>query len=221
MKIEVPGIKQPIRPGKIICVGKNYAAHAEEMKSEVPREPVLFLKPPTALLPNRGVVELPPQSREVHHEIELVVVINREGKWIDEADAMDFVGGYAVGLDMTARDIQRTAKEKGLPWAVSKGFDTFAPLGEIVPREAVPDPHNLPIRLTVNYEDRQLGRTSEMIFSIPYLIAYASGIFTLEPGDLIYTGTPAGVGPVYHNDVLRGRIGNLPELEVYVELPKG
>jgi len=220
MKVKIPGFEQPVRPGKIICVAKNYRLHAEEMNEEVPEEPALFLKPPTALIPNRGVVELPPQSAEVHHEIELVVVIGKKGKWIDETEAMNYVAGYAVGLDMTARDIQRQAKAKGMPWAIAKGFDTFAPLGDIISPEEVPDPHNLPIRLTVNKEDRQLGHTSEMIFPISYLIAFASGIWTLEPGDLIYTGTPSGVGPVYHNDVLVGYIGHLPILEVTVELPK-
>ncbi|MEM6645260.1 MAG: fumarylacetoacetate hydrolase family protein, partial [Bacteroidota bacterium] len=159
-------------------------------------------------------IVLPPQSADVHHEVELVVLIGTGGAQIAEADALNHVAGYAVGLDMTARDIQTRAKAKGHPWSVAKGFDTFAPLGDFVPAADVSDPQTLDIRVAVNGETRQHGHTSDMIFSVAHLISYASHIFTLEPGDLIYTGTPEGVGPVHAGDTLRAAVSGLPALEV-------
>ena len=210
-----------LRPGKLLCIGKNYARHAAEMKSAVPEEPVVFLKPATALIGHGGVVVLPAMSREVHHEVELVVVLGRGGSNISEKDALDHVGAYAVGLDMTARDLQLKAKQKGHPWSVAKGFDTFAPLGELAPAEAVPDPQALDLRLTVNGEVRQAASTSDMVFPVATLIAYCSRIFTLEPGDLLYTGTPEGVGPVEDGDVLEATATGLPLLRVEVQCAPG
>lgn len=202
---------------RIFCIGRNYAKHAAEMNSPVPKQPMVFLKPSTALVGDGGVVALPPQSQEVHHEVELVAVIGAEGKNIPASEALNWVCGYAVGLDMTARDIQAKAKEKGHPWSVAKGFDTFAPLGEIVPAAAVTDPQHLDVTLRVNDDVRQQGSTSDMIFPVNQLVAYCSSIFTLLPGDLIYTGTPEGVGPVKTGDKLEASITSLPSLQVRVD----
>ncbi len=193
-----------LRPGKMLCIGRNYAEHVREMGdvAELPEEPVVFLKPATALTPTGGTVWIPRQSGDVHHELELVLVIGRGGKEIREERAMRHVGAFALGLDMTARDLQRRAKDAGRPWAVAKGFDTFAPLGPLTPADEVVDPQALDLRLTVNGEERQAGSTRDMIFPLPRLVSYLSGVFTLEPGDLIYTGTPEGVGPVEAGDVL-------------------
>ncbi len=210
-----------LRPGKLLCIGKNYAKHAAEMKSAVPDEPVVFLKPATALIGHGGAVVLPAMSREVHHEVELVAVVGRGGTDIPEADALARVAAYAVGLDMTARDLQLKAKQKGHPWSIAKGFDTFAPLGDLAPAEAVPDPQALDLRLTVNGAVRQASHTSDMVFSVATLIAYCSRIFTLEPGDLLYTGTPEGVGPVEDGDVLEATATGLPPLRVTIRRASG
>ena len=217
MTIDVPGHADPLRPGKLLCIGRNYAGHAAEMKSDAPDEPMAFLKPSTALVRGGGAVALPPQSEEVHHEVEGVAVVGTGGKNISEEDALGHVAGYAAGLDMTARDLQRGAKERRHPWSVAKGFDTFAPLGPIVPaEEAGPDMQDTAIRLSVNGETRQNGHTRHMIFSVAQLVAYCSGIFTLEAGDLIYTGTPEGVGPVEDGDQLEATVEGLPPLRVEV-----
>lgn len=206
----------PARPGKILCIGRNYVRHIEELQNEVPDEPVVFLKPPSALIAHGGRLVLPPQSTDVHHEVELVAVVGRRGRSVPEAEALTYLSGYAVGLDMTARDVQARAKAKGLPWTIAKGFDTFAPLGPIAPASDVADPQQLGITLHVNGVMRQEGHTSLMLFPLAALVAYLSGIFTLEPGDLIYTGTPAGVGPVVAGDVLEARVDGLPALRVTV-----
>ena len=202
--------------GKILCLGRNYPAHAKEMKAEVPSIPVVFLKPSTALLEPGGLIVIPPFSREVHHEVELVVVIGKDGRDITPREAMSHVAGYAVGLDMTLRDVQAEAKKKGLPWSVSKGFDTSAPLSSAVRCDAVADPHMLDIALRVNGTVRQSSNTRHMIFRIPDLIAYISGIFTLEAGDLIFTGTPEGVGPVAPGDTLKAELESVGTLTVGV-----
>lgn len=219
MNIDVPGHSDPLRPGKLLCIGRNYAKHAAEMGREVPDEPMVFLKPATALVRSGEAVMLPPQSREVHHEVELVAVIGTDGKDISEGEALDHVAGYAAGLDMTARDLQRAAKERRHPWSVAKGFDTFAPLGPIVPAAEGPDVQATAIRLAVNGENRQDGNTRHMIFSVAQLVAYCSSIFTLEAGDLLYTGTPEGVGPVEAGDRLEAAVEGVPPLQVTVRRP--
>lgn len=217
MEITLPTSGLVIRPGKLICVGRNYAKHAAEMRSDVPEEPVLFLKPATALVGQGGKVVLPSRSREVHHELELVVAIGRGGKNILRQEALNHVDGYGIGLDMTARDIQADAKAQGLPWSVAKGFDTFAPLGPLVQVHEVPDPQGLTIELRVNGELRQTVNTRDMIFSVVELIAYSSTIFTLMPGDLIYSGTSEGVGPVHDGDLLEASGAKLSDLRVKVK----
>ncbi len=216
MEIILPGTGERVASPRLFCIGRNYASHAREMNSEVPSTPMVFLKPSTALIGTGGEVVLPPASNDVHHEVELVVVIGRRGKDIAEDRAMDSVAGYAVGLDMTARDLQAAAKKNGHPWTVAKGFDTFAPLGPIAPADHLADPRACTIQLTINGAVRQQGSTADMIFSIPRLIAYCSSIFTLLPGDLIYTGTPEGVGPVHPGDVLEAMVSGLPPLSVTV-----
>ncbi len=216
MQIEMPSTGRRIRPGKLICVGRNYAAHAAEMKSEVPREPLLFLKPSTSLVRDGGEIVIPAMSSDVHHELELVLVIGEEARAISEQDAMNHVEGYALGLDMTARDLQAAAKKEGRPWSVAKGFDTFAPVGRFVPSSALNDIRNVAIQLQRNGTVVQSCNTRDMIFSPAYLVHYASLIFTLEPGDLIFTGTPEGVGPVVPGDKLVAMGDNLPTLGVSV-----
>ena len=193
-----------VRPGKILCIGRNYAEHVREMGDVAapPAEPVVFLKPSTALLADGGTVVLPRQSQDVHHELELVAVVGTAGRHIAEGDALAHVGGYALGLDLTARDLQAAAKAAKGPWSIAKGFDTFAPLGPLFPADALGDPQAVTVELAVNGETRQAGTTADMLFPLARLVAFLSTVFTLEPGDLIFTGTPAGVGPVRDGDVL-------------------
>lgn len=202
--------------GKMLCLGKNYALHAREMGGDVPDEPVIFTKPRTAFLPNGGSVAIPAISENLHHELELVVVIGTRMKDVSETEAMEGVLGYAVGLDMTLRDVQSRAKKRGEPWAVAKGFDTSAPIGSVVPEEQIANPHNLSMKLTVNGEIRQSGNTRDMIFGIPFTISYLSRLFTLEPGDCIFTGTPEGVGQVFPGDTLAAEIEGIPGLLVNI-----
>lgn len=205
-----------IQVGKIFCVGRNYAAHAQEMNAETPEAPVIFLKPPTAILHNGGEVILPPISQELHYEVEMVVLLDKKGKNIPVASASEFVGGYGIGLDMTLRDVQSEAKKKGLPWTIAKGFDTSAPVSQFVERDRVSDPHALELSLKVNGAVRQKANTRDMIFRIEEIIAYISSIFTIEPGDLIFTGTPEGVGRVVSGDRLEAALEYVGTLQVSV-----
>ena len=217
MKISLPQRPAPVPVGKLLCIGRNYADHAAEMNREAPDEPMVFLKPTSALIRTGGTVELPPQSQEIHHEVELVAVIGKEGKNISRDEVLDHVAAYAVGLDMTARDLQATAKEQRHPWSVAKGFDTFAPLGPLTSAAAVEDPQDLRIRLSVNGEVRQNASTRRLLFPVGELVQYCSQIFTLSPGDLLYTGTPSGVGPVADGDELEATATGLKPLRVSVQ----
>ncbi len=216
MKITLPD-DRTVSIGKLLCIGRNYADHAAEMEREVPDAPMVFLKPATAVIRDGGTVHLPPQSRDVHHEIELVAVIGKKGRKISQQEALDHVAGYAVGLDMTARDLQNEAKEQRHPWSVAKGFDTFAPLGPISPATAIDNPQALTLRLEVNGEVRQEASTEHMMFPVAELIHYCSQIFTLMPGDLLYTGTPSGVAPVEHGDELYASATGCDSLRVNVQ----
>jgi 2-keto-4-pentenoate hydratase/2-oxohepta-3-ene-1,7-dioic acid hydratase in catechol pathway len=202
--------------GKILCLGRNYPEHIKEMKAEAAVTPVVFIKPSTALVEGGGSVVIPPFSSDVHHEVELVVVIGRDGRDISEEKAMEHVAGYAVGLDMTLRDVQADAKKRGLPWSVAKGFDTSAPLSRAVRRGEVSDPHALAIELRVNGTVRQSSSTKHMIVRIPGIIAYCSSVFSLEAGDLIFTGTPEGVGRVIPGDRIDAHIESVGSLTVGV-----
>jgi 2-keto-4-pentenoate hydratase/2-oxohepta-3-ene-1,7-dioic acid hydratase in catechol pathway len=200
--------------GKIVGVGRNYAAHVAEMNAPRTGKPLLFLKPSTALVPEGGEVPLPAGAGAVHHEVELVVVIGEAGKAIPVERALGHVLGYAVGLDMTLRDLQSEAKSRGEPWCVAKGFDGSAPVSSVVLRDAVGDGSALEISLDVNGERRQQGNTSQMLYGVAELVAFASRWFTLEPGDLLFTGTPSGVGPVEPGDRLEARIEKIGTLTV-------
>ncbi len=210
----VTGESLPV--GKILCLGRNYREHALEMKAEVPTRPVIFLKPSTALLADGERVIIPPFSKELHYEAEMVVVIGKEGKAIPRERAMDHVEGYAVGLDMTLRDLQTEAKSKGLPWSVAKGFDTSAPVSHVVSRDRIDDPHALQLTLQVNGSTRQHASTAEMIFPVEEIIAHVSQFFTLERGDLIFTGTPQGVGQARSGDTLVAALQSVGSVTVTV-----
>jgi len=187
---------------KIICIGRNYVAHARELNNEVPDKPVFFLKPDSALVISNRPFFYPEFSKDVHHEIEVVIRINRLGRSIEEQYAHRYYNEVALGVDFTARDLQAEQKKKGLPWEIAKGFDYSAPISEFHPLDKYGDIHKLNFRLDVNGKTVQDGNTSLMIFSFEKIIAYVSRFMTLKTGDLIYTGTPAGVGPVAINDRL-------------------
>ncbi len=207
--ITIVKTKEQIPVGKILCIGRNYTEHAAEMKSEIPETPIIFLKPSTALIKNGEDIIQPKISNEMHHEVELVVAISKNGRNIPAVDAYSHILGYAIGLDMTLRDVQLEAKKKGLPWTVAKGFDTSAPISDIISIDQIPDPHNLTITCRVNGQIRQHGSTSKMIFKIDKLIEFISSIFTLERGDLIYTGTPEGVGKVNEGDTIEAELDGI------------
>ncbi len=198
-------------------VGRNYAEHAKELGHEVPKEPLIFLKPASALSRSGWKIQLPSGIGRVDYEAELVVALGGGGRNIPVDRALDFVSGYAVGIDVTARDLQEKAKKNGHPWAVSKGFDTFAPLSDFVPRPELGD-GALEFSLSVNGVVRQKGSSLDMLFSVPQLVHYLSTIFTLNPGDLIFTGTPSGVGPLASGDALEAQLqGGKAVLKVTVE----
>ncbi|XAR57060.1 Acylpyruvate hydrolase [Bertholletia excelsa] len=203
---------------KIIAVGRNYAAHAKELGNAVPKEPVLFMKPTSSYLANGGTIEIPHPLESLDHEVELAVVISQKARDVPEASAMDYVGGYALALDMTAREIQASAKSAGLPWSIAKGQDTFTPISSVLPRSVIPEPHNLELWLKVDGEIRQKGSTKDTIFKIPYLISHISSIFTLLEGDVILTGTPQGVGPVKAGQKITAGITDL--LEIHFDVAK-
>ncbi|TLY32401.1 MAG: fumarylacetoacetate hydrolase family protein [Ignavibacteria bacterium] len=204
--IQVRGAGGAFPVGKILCLGRNYAEHAREMDAELPATPVVFLKPASAIIRNGEKILIPPISRQVHHEVELIVAIGKGGKSIPRGDAFGCVLGYGVGLDMTLRDIQTEAKKQGLPWTVAKGFDTSAPVSDIIPAGEIGDPHDVTICCRVNGAVRQQSSTAKMLFRIDRIIEYLSSIFTLEPGDLIFTGTPEGVGEVRPGDLVEAEL---------------
>ena len=205
-----------LRAGKVLCVARNYAAHAKESGGDVTAEPVFFLKPTTTLMESGGTIRLPPESSQVEEECELAVVLGKGGRDVPRNHAMDLVLGYAVVLDITARDLQARAKALGLPWTVAKGFDTFGPISAVTPARNVGDPHDLAIRLEVNGDPAQVGNTRDMVHRVPDLIAAASRIMTLERGDILATGTPAGVREIRDGDVLVGTIERVGRVEARV-----
>ncbi len=201
------------RPSKILCLGRNYRAHAQEMQNKVPEAPMFFAKLPSALLPHQGVIRIPKGIGRVDHEIELAVVIGKKGWNIKEAEAMEYVAGYSIANDVTARDIQKIDIAQGRPWTLAKGMDTFCPMGPyLVPADAVADVHDLNMELTINGEIRQKGNTGDMVFRVPQLIAYISKYITLEAGDIILTGTPAGISAIKPGDRVMGKIDGMGEL---------
>ena len=189
-----------IRPGKIVCVGRNYREHAKELGNEVPKEPLIFLKPPSSVVWDGEPIVLPAASSRVEHEGEIGVVIGKTLTWVSEGDAVLGIRAIVAVDDVTARDLQKTDGQ----WTRAKGFDTFCPLGE--ESSKLPDLDSLTVVTRVNGVERQRGKSSEMVFSIPSLLAYISRIMTLEPGDLVATGTPSGVGPLVPGDVVEVEI---------------
>ncbi|MCB1878173.1 MAG: fumarylacetoacetate hydrolase family protein [Chromatiales bacterium] len=190
----------------LFCIGRNYAEHAAELHNPVPTEPVVFLKPSSALLSSGGQIRLPVWSRDVQHEVELVVLLGEGGRDISNDQALAKVAGYGVGIDVTARDIQTRAKQNGLPWTLAKGLDTFAPLSEFIPAGRIADPQALQLSLEINGQPRQRGNTADMLFPVAELIVWLSARFSLARGDLLFTGSPAGVGPIVPGDRLTARL---------------
>ena len=193
---------------KIICIGRNYIDHAKELNNPIPKEPVFFLKPDTALLPKKNPFVYPSFSKNVQHEVEIVIKINRLGKHIEEKFAHKYYNEIGVGVDFTARDIQQECKEKGLPWEKAKAFDGSAPTSQFVNINQFKDINNLDFSIQLNGETKQQGNTKDMLFNFNQIVSYVSKFFTLKTGDIIYTGTPAGVGPVQINDRIECYIEN-------------
>jgi 2-keto-4-pentenoate hydratase/2-oxohepta-3-ene-1,7-dioic acid hydratase in catechol pathway len=204
----------PVEPGKIICVGRNFAAHAAEHDSQVPELPLLFLKPPSSVIGPGEPILLPPQSENVEHEAELALVIGRGGRWIRPEKAADHILGYTAANDVTARDLQRRDGQ----WTRSKGFDTFCPIGPWIETDI--DPADALITCYVSGQMRQMGSTRDMIFPVITLVAFISSVMTLNAGDVILTGTPAGVGPLHDGDEVTVEVEGIGELTNPVQLEK-
>lgn len=196
----------PVVPSKIICVGRNYVDHAREMGDEVPKVPLIFMKPPSAIIMDGETIVLPPQSQQVEHEGELVAVIGKRGRNITAEEASGYVLGYTIGNDVTARDLQKIDDQ----WTRAKGFDTFCSYGPWIDTEF--DPSDAVLTCRVNGQMRQMASTRDMVFNVNLLIAYVTSVMTLEPGDLLFTGTPAGVGPLEDGDLVEVEIEGLGKL---------
>lgn len=193
---------------KIVCIGRNYADHIKELANERPTDPVIFIKPDSAVLPKEQDFYIPEFSNDVHHEVEVLIKIKKVGKHIEEKFAHTYYDEVGLGIDFTARDLQSKLKEKGLPWEKAKGFDGSALIGKWIPKTQLPDLNTLHFSLLKNGEIVQEGNTGLMLWKIDELIAYVSKFFTLKKGDIIFTGTPAGVGKISANDYLSGRLEN-------------
>lgn len=202
---------------KIICIGRNFVKHIQELNNEIPGEPVFFLKPDTALLPKSQPFYLPSFSREIHHEIEIVLRMCKEGKSISEKFALRYFDSITVGIDFTARDIQDNQKKKGLPWEPAKAFDSSAPVGSFIPIADIQDMDNINFHLDINGSTVQKGNNNLMIHSFSKIISFVSTYITLRKGDLIFTGTPEGVGPVKEGDILEGFLGDKNLLSVEIK----
>lgn len=193
---------------KIICVGRNYADHARELNNEVPTEPVIFLKPDSAILKDGKAFYLPEHLGEIHHELEVVLRVCKNGKHIHEKFASAYYDQIGLGIDFTARDLQNKLKSKGLPWELAKGFDSSAVLGDFIAKETLPNLSSLQIRLDIDGSERQQGNTRDLLFTFEKIITFVSQYFTLRQGDLIFTGTPAGVSAVQPGNRLQGYLNN-------------
>jgi 2-keto-4-pentenoate hydratase/2-oxohepta-3-ene-1,7-dioic acid hydratase in catechol pathway len=191
---------------KIICIGRNYSEHAKELKNEIPTEPVFFMKPDTALLKDGEPFYYPDITKDLHHEIEIVIKINKVGKHIEEQFAHKYYNEIGLGIDFTARDLQTECKVKGLPWEKAKAFDNSAPIGKFISKDKLGDLSAIDFELKINGESRQVGNTKDLLFNFDKIISYVSKFVTLKVGDLIYTGTPSGVGAVNIGDKLQGYI---------------
>jgi len=185
---------------KIICIGRNYVDHAKELNNPVPKKPMFFMKPDTAIVNNNAPVYYPEHTSDLHYEAEIVLKICKKGKFISTKFANSYYDEIGIGIDFTARDVQDECKKKGHPWEIAKGFDQSAPVSKFIKKDELPDHNNITFSLSVNGKERQNGNTGDMIFSFADILAYVSKIITLKPGDLIFTGTPAGVGPTNIGD---------------------
>jgi len=201
---------------KIIAIGRNYAEHAKELNNPIPTVPVIFMKPDTAVLKDNKPFYHPEFSSDIHHEIELVLKVSKEGKHITEKFASNYFDEIGLGIDFTARDIQQKHKEKGLPWELAKAFDHSAPISKFIPKSTFKDLTKLSIRLDLNGNTVQSGNTSDLLFSYEYIIAFVSNYITLKKGDLIFTGTPQGVGKVNVGDHLAGYLEDEQLLDFYI-----
>jgi 5-carboxymethyl-2-hydroxymuconate isomerase len=215
-KLLVKKLNREFVVGKIACVGKNYLEHAKELGDAVPEKPVIFLKPSSSIIFSGEKIVYPEFSKSLHYETELVLLIGKTGKKISKENALNHIAAYTVGLDMTLRDLQAEAKRLGHPWTISKCFDTSTVLGEFVPSSEIKNPNNLDIKLWVNGELKQSDNTSNMIFSVEKIVEYLSFYFTLEEGDIIFTGTPKGVGEVKVGDKLVAEISEIGSLETEI-----
>jgi acylpyruvate hydrolase len=193
---------------KIICIGRNYAAHARELNNEIPEDPVFFLKPDTSLLRNNAPFYYPDFSQDIHHEVEIVLKINRLGKNISRKFAHRYFDEIGIGIDFTARDLQNDCKQKGLPWEIAKAFEHAAPLGKFLPKSSFSDLNDISLRLDINGKTVQRSTSAYMLFPFDRIIEYVSRFFPLKMGDLIYTGTPEGVGPVHPGDHLQAYLND-------------
>ncbi|EXF82694.1 fumarylacetoacetate hydrolase [Colletotrichum paranaense] len=211
------------RAGKVMCIGRNYADHVKELNNTRPKQPFFFLKPTSSiLLPGAGPV-LRPKGVDMHYEVELALILGKQVKDLkadDHKGAIDAIEAYALAIDMTARNNQNEAKKKGLPWSIAKGFDTFLPMSDIIKKSAIPDPHDIELFLKVNDVVKQEGSTNLMLFQIPRILSDISKVMTLEAGDIVLTGTPAGVGPAVPGDVIRAglRVGGKELAEAKIEV---
>lgn len=210
------GHGEPIRVGKIVCLGRNYVDHIKELGNEIPSSPVIFIKPASSIVQAGEQIRIPDYSSDCHHEVELAVLIGKTGSHLTEAEAPEVVAGYGVAIDLTLRDVQSRLKEKGLPWEIAKGFDTACPLSDFIPATEVTDPHNLQLTIKVNGDIRQDGNTRLMMRTIPRFISDVSAIFTLQPGDILLTGTPAGVSRIQSGDRIEAVIEQVGRLEIEV-----
>lgn len=214
--VKLKGSDKAYNVGKIVCLGRNYLDHIRELNNEVPDQPVIFCKPGSSLLKNDGQVVIPTYSSDCHHELELALLVGKIGKNIPVAEAISYICGYGVALDLTLRDVQTQQKSKGLPWEIAKGFDTSCPLSDFVPTTQIADPDNLDLSLKVNGQIRQQGNTNMMMRSVAEIVSEFSRFYTLDEGDIILTGTPAGVGPIVSGDILEGVIEQVGCLRVSV-----
>ena len=211
------GADQQFTIGKIVCLARNYAEHAKELGNETPAAPVLFMKPASSVIADGETVKIPAYSQECHYEVELALLIGKECRDVAPENAMEHVAGYGVSIDMTLRDVQNQLKAKGLPWDIAKGFDTSCPLSDFVPAKSIANPHDLLLQLSVNGAQRQNGSSADMIHRVPQIISHISGIFTLDEGDVILTGTPSGVGKVQAGDVMEARIDHVGSLMIHIQ----
>jgi 2-keto-4-pentenoate hydratase/2-oxohepta-3-ene-1,7-dioic acid hydratase in catechol pathway len=206
-----------IQVGKLVCLARSYIKHAKEMHTNTTEDPLLFLKPTSSVIFNEQSIIIPKMSKCLHHEVELGVVIGKKCKNVSQKEALDYVLGYLVCLDITARDIQDKAKKNSWPWTIAKSFDTFAPISDVVLKDKIKNPNNLDLSLKINGKIRQSSNTKYMIYSVERIIEFVSSIMTLEKGDLIMTGTPEGVGEIVAGDKLEANLGNFCFLKVDVK----